>query len=231
MSPARPWTVNRPGPLTQRADNLWTIDDQVPGLPGATRRMSIVRRRDGALLFYNAIPVPEETLIAVRALGPPAQLVIPNQFHALDAAAFVAKLGVTPWAPPVAVAALAPLLTCRPIDELPQDDGLRRFTVEGFRTKEALLLVDGTLLVADLVTNAPHTTGLTGLFMRLLGFTGAAPKLPRPVRRRVEVDTAAVRALLNTLADQSDLKRIVPSHGDLIEVDAPRALRQIASAL
>jgi hypothetical protein len=171
------------------------------------------------------------TLATVRALGAPAQLVVPNQFHALDAAAFVARLQVTAYAPPVAVAALASLLTCRPIDQLPVDEGLRCFTVEGFKTKEVLLLVDGALLVADLVTNAPHGKGLTGLLMRVVGFTGPAPKLPKPVRRRVERDVAAVRALLESLAKQPGLKRIIPSHGDLIEQDAAQALKLVASTL
>lgn len=115
----RPWTVNRPGPLTPRGPDLWTIDDAVPGIPGAGRRMTIVRRRDETLLFYNAIPLPEETLRAVRALGSPARLVVPNQFHALDAAAFTLKLNVTPYAPQVAVTELEKRFgfSCRPVDE------------------------------------------------------------------------------------------------------------------
>ena len=229
----RPWTVNRPGPLTPRGPDLWTIDDDVPGLAGAGRRMTIVRRRDETLLFYNAIPLPEETLRAVRALGSPARLVVPNQFHALDAAAFTLKLNVTPYAPQVAVTELEKRFgfSCRPIDELAQDGALLRFSVEGFRTKECVLLVDGTLLVADLVTNVAHVPGLMGLVMRFIGFTGPTPKLPKPVRKRVEVDTEAVRTLLNTLAAQPGLTRLIPSHGEVVETDAPSVLRQVAQTL
>ncbi len=227
----RPWTVNHPGPLTPRAEGLWTIDDDVPGLPGAGRRMSIVRRRDGSLLFYNAIPMPEETLTQVRALGTPSQLVVPNAFHALDAPAFALKLNVAVFAPDAAVAPLAPRLACRSIAALPADDGLRVFTVEGFRTKEAVLLVDGTLLVADLVTNVPHGRGFVALVMRLVGFTGPSPKLPKPVRKRVQQDVAAVRALLETLADQPGLTRLIPTHGALVEHEVPAVLRRIALGL
>lgn len=70
-----------------------------------------------------------------------------------------------------------------------------------------------------------------GLVMRFIGFTGPTPKLPKPVRKRVEVDTEAVRALFNTLAAQPGLTRIIPSHGEVIEVDAPTVLRQVAQTL
>jgi hypothetical protein len=227
----RPWTVNRPGPLTQRAPNLWTIDDDVPGLPGAGRRMSIVRRADGALLFYNAVPVPEATLTQVRALGRPGQLMLPNQFHALDAAAFSQKLDVAAFAPDVALTPLAERLACRPMHALPPDAGLEVFTVDGFRTHEAVLCVAGSLLVADLVTNVPHRNSLVGLPLRMLGFSGPQPKLPKPVRKRVEIDTSAVKRLLNVLADKAGLERLVVSHGEIYEGDVPAALRHVAQAL
>lgn len=230
--PARPWTVNRPGPLVARADGVWTVDDEVPGLPGAGRRMSVVRRSDGTLLLYNAIPVPEETLSRLRALGAPAQLILPNQFHALDAAAFVEKLGLTAFAPEVALARFAEHgLACRPIGELPTDPALRWLTVEGFRTREVVLLAHGCLMVGDLVTAVPHGRGFVNLMMRLVGFTGPEPKLPRPVRARVARDTEAVRALLNQLADQPGLVRLIPSHGLVWEKGVPAALREVARSL
>jgi hypothetical protein len=231
MARPRPWLVHRPGPLTQRAANVWTIDDDVPGLPGATRRMSLVRRRDGSLVFFNAVPVPDETLQAIRALGRPAQLIVPNAFHAIDAAAFAQKLDVTAYCPDVAVPVLAPRLACQPITQFPKDDELRVFTVEGFRTKEVALLAGDTLLLCDLVTNSPHGTGFIGLMMRLVGFTGPEPKLPKPVRKRVEVDVTEVKRLLGELADQPGLARLVPTHGALIEADAAGTLRRIAHGL
>lgn len=231
MARPRPWTVHHPGPLTQRAPHVWTVDDLVPGLPGATRRMSIVRRPDGTLVFFNAVPVPEETLVAVRALGRPAQLLVPNQFHALDAAAFALKLDVTPYAPDVAVPVLAERLSCRPASDFPRDDALQLVTVEGFRTKELALLAGDTLVTADLVTNSPHGSGVIGLLMKLVGFTGPEPKLPKPVRKRVEVDASAVKRLLLELAARPGLARIIPTHGELIEADVPSVLRRVAETV
>jgi hypothetical protein len=231
MATARPWTVHKPTPLTQRDEGLWTIDDDVPGLPGATRRMTVVKRLDGSLLFYNAIPVPEATLDQLRALGTPAQLIVPNEYHALDAAAFAHRLGLTAFAPAVAVEKLSSRLTCQPITALPLDAELKVFRVDGFRTHEVVVVVRGTLLVADLVTNVPHFGGLTGLMMRLVGFSGPGLKLPAPVRKRVGRDVGAVGALMKELAAVEGLKRIIPSHGLIIEHDAAAALRALGATL
>jgi len=57
---------------------VWTVDDDVPGLPGADRRMSIIRRSDGSLVFFNAIPVADETLAQVKALGIAQSVVHPQ---------------------------------------------------------------------------------------------------------------------------------------------------------
>lgn len=231
MTATRPWTVNRPRPLTQRSPSVWTVDDDVPGLPGADRRMSIIRRSDGSLVFFNAIPVADEVLAKVKALGTPAHLLLPNQYHALDAAAFVERLGVTAWAPDVAVSALASRVACQPISAFPAGPDLRVFTVEGFVTKEFVLLAGDTLFTADLVTNAPHGTGVMGLVMRLVGFTGPSPKLPKPVRRRVQRDREAVKSVLLELAALPGVTRLIPSHGGFVEGDVAGVLRQVAAEI
>ncbi len=228
MATTRPWTVNHPGPLTQRDEGLWTVDDEVPGLRGATRRMTVLGRLDGTVLFFNAVPVDELTLEKLRALGKPAALIIPNQYHALDAPAFAHRLGLTAYCPDIAVEVLAPRLACQPISALPAEQSLRIFRVDGFRTHEIALVSGKTLIVGDLLTNAPNGKGFTGFMMKLVGFTGPAPKLPMPVRRRVGRDLAAVRGLMNELAGLEGLERIIPSHGDVVETNARQTLRAVA---
>lgn len=230
MATSRQWKVNHPGPLTQHDEGLWTIDDDVPGLRGATRRMTVVKRPDGTLLFYNAVPVDDGTLEQLQALGKPTALIIPNQYHALDAPAFAHRLGLTAYCPAIAVEVLAWRLACQAITALPADASMRIFRVDGFRTHEIALVTGKTLIVADLLTNAPHGKGLTGLMMKLVGFTGPAPKLPMPVRRRVGRDLPAVRALLNGLAGLEGLERIIPSHGDVVETHGRDTLRAVAQA-
>lgn len=228
--PTRPWTVLRPSPLTQRARNVWTVDDDIPGLAGVSRRMTIVRRDEG-LIFFNAIPVPDETLAAIRALGTPRSLVLPNRYHALDAGSFAEKLSVQTFAPAVALAPLADRVVCRPIAELESDAQVRVISVDGFKTNEVALLHDETLIVGDVITNAPHASGLNGLMMRLVGFTGPAPTLPLPVRLRVGRDLKAVRRLLLELAKTPALTRLIPSHGDVLEHGVPAALEAVAHRL
>ena len=231
----RPYTVHRPGPLQRIDENLWGVVDDVPGIPGARRRMLIVRRADGGLLFFNAIPVPDATLAEIRALGRSAHLIIPNRFHALDAPAFAARLGVEAFSPAVGLEAVRARQAARAIDELPPDPTIEVVTVDGFKTGETALLVRTgartTLITADLITNAPHGRGVTGLFMRLMGFTGAAPKLPAAVRMRVLADKPAVRGLLERLAATAGLMRIAPSHGAIFDGDVPTALRAIAQSV
>ena len=155
---------------------------------------------------------------------------VPNQFHALDAAAFAQKLNVPAFMPGVAVKALASRLAGREIAELPKSDSLRVFTIDGFKTKEAVLVVGKTLVVADLVTNVPHGSGIAALPLRLLGFSGPAPRLPAPVLFRVGVDRPLIRARLEELAGLG-LEMIIPSHGDVFTGDVSTALRSVASRL
>lgn len=231
---SRPWSPYHPGPLEPLADDLWTLEDDVPGLPGARRRMTVIRRGDGTLTFFNAVPFGPETEAAVRALGRPATLVVPNRFHALDAGPFAEHLGLVAYAPREALADLAPRVGARPSSELQGDAALQVLTVDGFRTHEVALLVgstEKTLVVADLVTNAPHGPGLVGFFMRLVGFTGPEPKLPMPVRKRVGRDLRAVKAQLEQLAATPGLVRLVPSHGAVVTGDVAGALRRVAASL
>ena len=126
---------------------------------------------------------------------------------------------------------LAPKLACQPVTALPLDSALRLFRVDGFKTHEAVVIAGKTLVVADLLTNVRKVDGFTGLMMRLVGFTGPEPKLPKPVRMRVGRDLPAVGALMRELAAVEGLTRIIPSHGEIIETNAPEVLRAVSLTL
>jgi hypothetical protein len=214
--PPRPWTVLPHGPLEQLEENLYAIESAVPGIPGLRRRMAIVRRADGGLLFFNGVPVGEDALARIRALGTPAMLVVPQHLHMIDAHAFRDRLGVRVYAPAATRALVA-----------------ERVAVDG--AGEGMAVVRSadrvSLVVADLVLNVPNAPGFRGLLFRLLGFTGDRPKLPAPVRLRVLRDPGALRAQLEELARTPGLARIVPSHGAIVDRDPARALREIAASL
>jgi hypothetical protein len=234
--PPRPWTVLPHGPLLQLDENLYAIEGSVPGIPGLRRRMAIVRRSDGGLLFFNAIPVGEEALGRIRSLGTPAMLVIPQPLHMIDAHAFRDRLGVRVYAPAATRSVVAERVAVDgTFEDLPPDPAVTVFTVAGFRTGEGMAVVRSadraSLVVADAVLNVPHGPGLRGLLFRVLGFTGDRPKLPAPVRLRVVRDPRALRARLDELARTPGLVRIVTSHGAIVDRDPAGVLREIAASL
>jgi hypothetical protein len=57
--------------------------------------MHIVRLSDGRLAFHNAIPLEDEAMREVAALGKPSILIIPMHLHAIDAHAFRERLGLS----------------------------------------------------------------------------------------------------------------------------------------
>ncbi len=232
----RPWTVTRHGPLERIDENLWGVEADVPGIPGLRRRMSIVRRPDGTLLFFNAVPVGDATLAEILALGAPRDLVVPQHLHAMDAHAFRAKLKLLAFTPAASRARVAARVHVDgTLDRLRADSAVTVGSVAGFRTGEAYLLVRSgprtSLVVADVVLNVPHGPGLPGLLFRLLGFTGDRPALPAPVRLRVLRDRGALREQLELLAATPGLARIVPTHGAIVDRDPAGALRAIAASL
>lgn len=234
--PPRPWTVLPHRPLEKIDENLYSIESAVPGIPGLLRRMAIIRRDDGGLLFFNAVPVDEETLARIRALGTPAMLVVPQSLHMIDAHAFRDRLGVRVYAPRTARAAVAERVAVDgAFEDIPPDRAVSVVSVAGFRTGEGIAVVRSagrvSLVVADVVLNVPNAPGLRGLFFRLLGLTGDRPKLPAAVRLRVLRDAAALRAQLEDLARAPGLARIVPSHGAVIDRDPAGVLREIAASV
>lgn len=234
--PPRPWKVLPHGPLVRLEENLFTVEGWVPGIPGLDRRMAIVRRGDGGLLFFNAVPVGDALLDEIRSLGRPAMLVVPQPLHMIDAHAFRERLGVKVFAPAVTRAQVEGRVAVDgTFEELPPDPAVRVVSVPGFRTGEGAMLVRSgartSLVVADLVLNVPDGPGLRGLLFRLLGMTGPAPRFPLPVKLRMVRDRAAVRAWLEETARIPGLARIVTSHGRNVEGDAAGVLRGIAAGV
>lgn len=234
--PPRPWTVMPHGPLEQLDENLWAVESDVPGIPALRRRMTIFRRADGRLTFYNAVPVGDAALAELQALGAPAFLVIPHQLHMLDAHAFRARLGVRVYAPALTRSLVgAGVEVDGTFEDLPVDPGFTVASAPGFKTGEGHAWARSgpraSLLVADAVVNVRRGPGLAGLVSHLLGMTGDRPKLPVPVRLRVVRDRAALRAHLERCAAMPGLARVVPSHGAVVERDAAGVLREIAAGL
>ncbi|HYQ80929.1 MAG TPA: hypothetical protein VEP68_05475 [Anaeromyxobacteraceae bacterium] len=234
MAP-RPWTVLRHDPIVELEPNLWAVESDLP-LGPVRRRMSVVRRADGGLLFHNAIPLAEEWMRRLEAFGRPAVLVVPNGLHRLDIHAFKARYPrLRVHCPAEAHRRVAAVI---PVDghwdDLPPDPDVRADPLPGSRFGEAALVVRSgervSLLFGDTVMNLPRLPGLQGLVWHLLGST-CRPRVT-PVTRLLSVsDPHRLSAHLAGLADLPGLTRLVVSHGTIVEEDAPGALRAVARDL
>ncbi len=125
-----------------------------------------------------------------------------------------------------------------PVDTSAPDFGDRNaqfVTVAGTHEREAALIVhtrNGTTLVLnDLVGNIRDASGIRGWLLGLAGFAGESARIPRVVKANLVEDANALRAQLLQWAEMESLKRILVSHGDPIETDPRRTLRELAGSL
>lgn len=232
---ARPWIVTRHDPIEKLEENLWTVHGDVPRIP-FTRRMFIIKRSDGSLMFYGtAIPLDDASLAEVTAWGRPALLVVPHDQHMIDARPFAEKLGLRVYGPKACEAKmreraeLAGLL-----EDLPADPTVEVTPVAGTKTGEPAIIVRSaggqrvTLLVADAIQN--NTKGSMGLLPRLMGFAGG-PKVVPVFKLLFTKDRAALKQQIGSWGDLPGLVRVVPCHGDAVAEGAGAALKAAAAAL
>lgn len=229
----RPWIVTRHDSIEKLEDNLWVVGGDVPGAP-FKRRMSIIKRADGTLLFFNAIPLADAELEEVTSWGKPAALVVPHDSHMIDARAFADRLALKIYGPSECEAKLRERADLAGIlDAVPPDSSVRIEPVAGVKNGEPALIVTSgnghvSLLVADVIMN--NAKASIEFLPRLMGFAGAVKVVP--VFRMVFLkDKPALKAQLERWSELPGLVRIVPCHGDLASTDVSQALRSAAATL
>jgi hypothetical protein len=229
----RPWIVTPHSPLQKLEENVWTVESRVPGTP-MQRRMVIVKRTDGTLLFYQAIPLDEPTLAEVLAWGKPAILIVPHDQHGMDARAFAKKLGTKIYGPKRSEAKMrAKFDMTGTFEEIPADPAVTIESLDGSKNGEPVGIVRSpnghvTLLFADAYMANPSET--TAWPLRLAGF-GGGPKVNMIFRLLFMSDGKALRAHLEKVASLPGLKHLVPCHGVVESADAAGLLRQVAATL
>ena len=172
----------------------------------------------------------------LEATGRPAFLIVPNDHHRLDAAAWKARFPqlqvVAPEGAREKVAEAVPVDTTAPSFDDPDVDFL---TVPGTRGHEAALVVrraSGTTLVLnDIVANIRDERGIGGWLLRRMGFAGDEAHVPAPIKLMLVKDREVLCVQLARWAEIATLRRIVVSHGDVIEDDPRGALRELATSL
>lgn len=233
--PARPWIVTRHDPIEKWEDNLWVVQGDVPGIP-FKRRMFIIKRSDGSLLFYGtAIPLEEAALAEVTAWGRPAVLLVPHDQHMIDARPFAEKLGLRVYGPKACEAKMrARAEIAGMLEDLPADPAAEVIAVAGAKSGEPAVVVKSaggqrvSVLVADALQNNPRSA--IGFLPRMMGFAGG-PKVVPVFKMLFVKDKGALKQQLGAWADLPGLVRVAPCHGDAVTDGASAALKTAAAAL
>ena len=236
-SPPATWTVQPHGELQTLDDGLWVVSGTIHVPIGRfPRRMTVARLEGGGLLIYSAIAIDDATLQELEGLGTPTVLVVPNHLHREDAPAWKQRYpGIRVIAP---VGSRERVASAVPVDTTAtdlDDAEVSLVLVPGTRDHEVALLIrraaGTTLVLNDVAANIRGEHGFNGWLLRLMGFAGNHAQVPGPVKLLMIRDKAALADQLLTWAALADLRRIVVSHGDIIDRDPQGVLRSLAESL
>ena len=231
------WNVLPHGKLTPIDDGMLTVEGRIKmPLMDLPRRMTVVRLHDSRLVVWSAIALDDAAMATFEAFGRPAFLVVPNDHHRLDAKAWKNRYPelkvIAPEGAREKIADVGAVDTTSPDFG---DPGVTFVTVPGTRAHEAALVVrrerGTTLVLNDLVGNIHAASGIDGWLLRLAGFAGDDAQIPRVVKMALVKDAADLRAQLLEWAELPGLRRIIVSHGDPIESEPQRTLRDLAASL
>ena len=230
------WEVLPHDALQRLEDNILTVEGEIKMPVGNMhRRMTLVRLRGGRVIVFSAIALDEDEMMEVEAFGTPAFLIVPNAHHRLDARIWKDRYPALRVIAPEG--AREKVQEAVPVDATTVDFGdpdVVFVSVPGTKLQESALEITTpngiTLVLNDIVGNIRGAHGFGGWMLRLMGFAGDAPHVPAPVMHAIVADKAALAAQLRRWAGMP-LKRIVVSHGQIIESDCQGELRKLAAAL
>jgi len=204
-------------------------------MPLATfpRRMTVIALDRSRTLLYSPVPLGEHEMVRIERLGEPAYLVVPNPAHRLDIRPFRrryprAKVITAPGAKAAVEKAVTPVRTQARLGQCAS-----LVTAAGTKERELALVVRGdgiSIVTNDIIGNVRSPKGAGAwLLTRLLRF-GPRPHVPRDVRGLLIANKAALAAQFREWAGIDGLRRLIPSHGQIIDDPAP-VLRRLADEL
>lgn len=231
------WIVSRHGPVEQVTDGVFTVQGTIKMPLGEfPRRMTIVGLRGRRTAIWSAISLGQEAMEQVEALGRPRYLVVPNAYHRLDLRAWKKRypdaLVIAPDAVRSEVAEACPVDANGTALKDPQAE-LR--LVQGTGGAEFALHVtreDGvTLIVNDVIARVARPKGITAKIMaRLMGFGVRKPQTPRLIQKVLVKDRQLLANQFLEWSRDRSIKRIIPSHGEIISRPA-KVLADLARSL
>jgi hypothetical protein len=218
------WIVQPHGELQQVAPGILTVAGTIKMPLGRfPRRMTVMSLAAGGTAVWSAIPLDETGMAQIEALGPVRFIIVPNAGHRLD---------LKPWSeryphaqvisPPSARAAVAEVAPVHATMDVIHDAAIEFQIVAGTKADEFALVVrraDGaTLILNDILANVQHPDGLGAKVMaRVMAFGVDRPRTSRPVRRMFVAEPKKVAQQFRDWAAIHGLRRIIVSHGDVVE--------------
>lgn len=230
------WIVQPHGELQAVAEGILTVEGTiVMPLGNFPRRMTVLSLTGGGTAIWSPIPLDETNMARIEALGPVRHLIVPNQAHRLDLKAWCRRYpSAQVIAPPSAKSAVEEATPFHVSTDVIDDPAIDFYLVAGTKADEFALLVersDGlTLILNDILANVRHPHGLgANVMARLLGMGVDRPRTSRPVRRLFVEDGAKLAEQFRAWARLPDLRRIIVSHGDVIDSAPGKALEAAAA--
>jgi hypothetical protein len=236
-APFKTWTVLPHGALTAVGDKILTVVGDIHMPLGAfPRRMTVVKLRGDRLVIYSAISLDESEMKQIEAFGAPAFLIVPSERHRLDAPAWKARYpNLTVLAASGVLEKVADVVA---VDATTADFGdpdVRLIEVPGTEGHELALEVAGpdgvTLVVNEVIGDIHGVHGLKGWLLERMGFAGDEPQVPAGAKMQFSKSLDQLAAQFRRWSEIPNLKRIMVSHGDIIESDPRGVLNHLADSL
>jgi len=231
------WQVQPHEGLTQVDDGILTVAGEIAmPIGNFPRRMTVVRLSDDRTAIFSAIALDEDEMARVEAMGRPSFLIVPSDHHRLDARIWKQRYpDIQVIAPPAAREAVEEAVPVDATEDIMADHQVRLIVVPGTGGHEAALEVRRdsglTVVVNDVIANVAHPHGVGAQIMaRLFGFGVHAPQVPRSVRHGLD-DKPALAGQFAAWAADPSLRRVIVSHGDVIERHVADVLRTLADAI
>lgn len=231
------WKVLPHGQVKAVDDRILTVEGEIPMPLGKfPRRMTVVGLSRNRSAIFSAMALNEAGMRKIEKAGKPSFLIVPNGHHRLDAHAWkerYPKLKV--MCPPGAKESVSEAAPVDSTDDILGDEDVHFMIVEGTGEAEGALLVrresGSTLIVNDMIANVRHPRGVGAkIIARLAGFGVKRPRVPRVVKRFMVEDRKDLAEQLREWSKIPELRRIVPSHGEIIDRPAP-SLQRMAEEL
>ena len=175
-------------------------------------------------------------MAALESFGRPAFLIVPSDRHRMDAKIWRQRYPhLLVIAPEGARAKVEEVVRVDATSYDFRDPTVELVAVPGMDQHDAALVVRSSggvsLILNELIWNVDNKPGFSGWLMKALGFTKSEPQIPALIAHIGIKDKPALQQQLEAWSRLYGLKRIVVSHGSIIEHDPLVVLRDLASQL